>query len=190
MKTIPKHNFKEGLPQEFEIVDLSTLFQNFSQAMSTPHRAEFYQVIWFQKGSSTHVVDFNPQCIESNTILFVNKGSVQQFDPRGNFTGKSILFTDDFFCKTNSDSKFLKSTPLFNDLFSISQVQLDGCTSLFRDMFNLMEAESSLNKDEYQSDILRNTLRKCTLTLRTAKKTAIRIYRSQKRNPYGYCYGV
>lgn len=159
MKTIPKHNFKQGLPHEFEIVDLGTLFQGYSQAMSKPHRAEFYQIIWFQKGSCTHHVDFNPQCIEPNTILFVNKGSVQQFDPRGNFTGKSILFTDDFFCKTDSDSKFLKSTPLFNDLFSVSQIQLTGTTPLFRDMFTLMEAESSEIKDKYQSDILRNTLR-------------------------------
>ncbi len=170
MKTIPKHNFKQGLPHEFEIVDLGTLFQGFSQEMSTPHRAEFYQIIWFQKGNCTHIVDFNPLFIESNTILFVNKGSVQQFDSRGSFTGKSILFTDNFFCKTDNDSKFLKSTPLFNDLFSVSQVQLAGVTSLLQAMFNLMATESSEVKDEYQSDILRNTLRNVLLHCERLKK--------------------
>ena len=156
-KNIKKYTFKVGLPQEFEIVQMGQLYKDYQAIITTTHRTEFYHIMWFQQGQSNHLVDFKPIEIKPNTILFLNKEIVQRFDKKGGFDGKAILFTDAFFCKTESDVKYLRSTILFNDLFSVSQIQLED-DSIFSDLFQLMETELTKNKDVLQTDILQNYL--------------------------------
>ncbi|AWW00766.1 AraC family transcriptional regulator [Arcticibacterium luteifluviistationis] len=126
--------------------------------MLVPHRADFYQILWFQDSSPTHLVDFNPIKTGTNTLLFINKGSVQIFDKNKDFKGKLILFTDDFFCKSDSDTTFLRSTILFNDLLSISQININDSPAIFGDIVKNLETELAKPNDTYQSDILRNLL--------------------------------
>ena len=56
------------------------------------------------------------------------------------------------------DFKFLRNTILFNDLFSVSHIQLKETTLLFKDLFRSMESELRNEKDHFQSDILKNLL--------------------------------
>lgn len=160
---IIKYNFKPGLPQEFEILDMAQLHEEFSDELKIPHRTEFYQILWFQKGTHTHLVDFKSIEIIPNTLLFVNKNSVQSFNVKADFKGKIILFTDSFFCKTEADTKFLRNTILFNDLISISQISISGLNSVFKTVFRQLEMELDNSKDDYQSDILRNQLKNLLL---------------------------
>lgn len=155
---IIKYDFKTGLPQEFEIVDIETLFKEFKDTLTTTHRTGFYHIIWFQEGNPTHLVDFNPIKIKPNTLLFLNKDIVQKFDSKTKFSGKAILFTDSFFCKTENDTKFLRNNILFNDLFSISQIQAQNQSKLFADLFQQMTDELQNDKDNSQADILQNLL--------------------------------
>lgn len=155
---IKKYDFKAGLPQEFEIVDIGELYQNFKNTLTSTHRAGFYHIIWFQKGNPTHLVDFNPIAIKPNTLLFLNKDIVQRFDNNTKFGGKAILFTDSFFSKTEADTKFLRNNILFNDLFSVSQIQIDEHTQLFAELLQQMTNELQNVKDNSQADILKNLL--------------------------------
>lgn len=155
---IKNYAFKNGLPQEFEIVDIAELYHEFKETLTETHRANFYHIIWFQNGSPTHLVDFNPIQIKSNTLLFLNKDIVQRFDNKIKFSGKAILFTDDFFCKTLNDATFLRGTVLFNDLFSVSQIQLNNQSKIFEDLLQLMTNELQNPKDNSQADILKNLL--------------------------------
>ncbi|MES2478859.1 MAG: helix-turn-helix domain-containing protein [Bacteroidota bacterium] len=159
MKTdIKKYDFKAGLPQEFEIVDIAELYKDFKDTLTTTHRTGFYHIIWFQQGSPTHLVDFNPIKIKPNTLLFLNKDTVQRFDGKSKFGGKAILFTDSFFCKTETDTKFLRNSILFNDLFSVSQIQVNKQAKLFADLLQQMTDELQKNKDNSQAYILQNLL--------------------------------
>ncbi|SDM24187.1 AraC family transcriptional regulator [Kriegella aquimaris] len=167
---IQKYGFKEGLPQEFEIVKLAELFQDFSKDLTSPHRTEFYQIIWFQKGTRTHMVDFNPISIKHNTLLFLDKNSVQCFDDKAAMDGIVLLFTDSFFCKSEADTKFLRSSFLFNDLHSISTIEARELTPIFANFFRLMEIELKNPLDHYQSDILRNYLQNFLLLAERERK--------------------
>ena len=159
MKTeIIKHEFKEGLPQEFEIVDLAELYKKHKDTITTTHRAGFYHIIWFQQGSPTHLVDFNPIEIKPNTLLFLNKDIVHRFDNKNKFDGKVILFTDTFYCKTESDLKYLRNSILFNDLFFVSKIQVHKQSELFSDLLKLMKCELQNPKDNFQPEILKNLL--------------------------------
>lgn len=159
MKTdIIKYDFKTGLPQEFEIVDIAELYKDFKDTLTITHRIGFYNIIWFEQGSPTHLVDFNPIKIKPNTLLFLNKDTVQRFDNKTKFSGKVILFTDSFFCKTETDTKFLRNSILFNDFFSVSQIQIERQLKLFTELLHQMTDELRNTKDNSQSDILRNLL--------------------------------
>jgi len=153
-----KYDFKRGLPHEFEIVDIAKLYKEFKDTLTTTHRTGFYHIIWFQQGSPTHLVDFNPIKIKPNTLLFLNKDTVQRFDNKTKFEGKAILFTDSFFCKTETDTKFLQNSILFNDLFSVSQIQVKKQSKLFTGLLQQMMEELKNTKDNSQADILQNLL--------------------------------
>ena len=157
-KYIKNYDFKTGLPQEFEIVDLVELYKDFKDTLTTTHRTGFYHIIWFQNGNPTHLVDFNPIKIKPNTLLFLNKDKVQRFDNKTKFQGKAILFTDSFFCKTEADTKFLRNTILFNDLFLVSQIRIDKQTKLFSELLQQMKDELQNENDNAQTDILKNLL--------------------------------
>lgn len=155
---IKKYNFKEGLPFEFEIIAISDLYRKSSNVLTKHHRANFYHIIWVQKGKPTHFVDFNPIKIETDSLLFVPKNCVHQFDIENEYEGKVILFTDDFFCKDNNDFQFLQSTILFNDLYEITQIHINSDNEEFEDIFQLMNSEFLKKIGDSQYDILRNLL--------------------------------
>lgn len=159
MKTsIIKYDFKTGLPQEFEIVDIAKLYKEYKDTLTTTHRTGFYHIIWFQHGNPTHLVDFKPIKIKPNTLLFLNKDTVQRFDNKNKLKGKAILFTDSFFCKSETDNKFLRNSILFNDLFSVSQIQINKHIGLFSGILQQMMNELKNIKDNSQADILQNLL--------------------------------
>lgn len=159
MKTnIKKYDFKTGLPHEFEIVDLSELYNKSKNILTHLHRAGFYHIIWFKDCNVTHWVDFNPIKIKSNSLLFLNKDVVHRFDNKQKVKGKVLLFTDSFFCKTEGDTKFLKRTVLFNDILEVSPLEIDNKLTQFNTILHLMTDESQLLNDEFQSNILQKLL--------------------------------
>jgi AraC-like DNA-binding protein len=155
---ILQYEFKGDLPLGFEIFNIQDHYKIHKDIMIAPHRAEFYHILWIQKGTPTHFVDFTPIKLVPNSLLFINKGTVQNFDSKGNFEGKAIVFTDNFFCKTKEDIKALKSNILFNDLFGSSAIQLQKGSNAFTDCFDLMEQQFKTSPDIFQEGILRTLL--------------------------------
>ena len=155
---IKKYSFKPGLPHEFEIVDMADFYNRNIDKLTTVHRTGFYQIIWFHSGNLTLWVDFRPLQVKPNTIVFLNKDVVKRLDDTTPFDGLAILFTDNFYCKTEADTKYLRNNILFNDLLAISEIQVSGQSKLFESLFEQMNDEYHQVKDNFQSDILQNLL--------------------------------
>lgn len=171
---IEKYDFKIGLPQEIEIVDTNKLYAISPEKLTSLHRTGFYMIIWFRKGGNTHFVDFKPVKIKEDTLLFLNKDMVHRFDKNGNFEAKALLFTENFFCKNDEHSKFLRKSSLFNDFFSVSQIAVQASKTPFSEVFQQIEKELQRDKDGVQSDILRNLLYNVLLyATREIENTAI-----------------
>lgn len=157
-KKISKYGFKEGFPFEFEIVSLRDVYLRHREMLINPHRTEFYHILWFQKGTPTHYVDFEPVKIYNNSLLFVNKDQVNSFDKSSKFDGYVILFTDDFYCQTEQDRKFLKSTPLFNYAFNTTSIKIEKSDLIISSISNLILDEIKKPADEKQKFIIKNYL--------------------------------
>ncbi len=155
---IKKYKFKEGLPLEFEIISVRDLYSKNKDIVSKPHRSQFYHIIWVQEGTIKHLVDFNQIHVKSNSLFFIPRDFVHVFDTKNNYEGQIILFTDDFFCFTKDDAKFLKSTILFNDLLSITQIDLSATGQEFASLFKILQSEYSKAFDPFQHGVLKNLL--------------------------------
>jgi AraC-like DNA-binding protein len=155
---ITQYKFKDGLPLEFEVLSIKDLFAKNRAVLTLPHRADFYHIIWIEKGTATHLVDFNPIHLSKGTVLFINKGKVQFFDASEKYDGKVILFTDRFFNKSAADLAFLNGTILFNDFLEPSVLKIDKTKAPIEDTLRLMISEASEKAGQLKGDIVRSFL--------------------------------
>ena len=169
-KSIADFKFKPGLPLELEIISIKDLYSKGRKQVTLPHRTDFYNIVWTEKGNPTHLVDFQPVKVPKNSILFINKTQVHLFDSNENYDGKVIVFTDNFFCKTQEDVAFLNSTILFNDLLETTPLKLDGITKHLQTLVGLIQGELPNASDTVQRDILQNYLHNFLLLCDTEKR--------------------
>lgn len=167
---IKKYEFKEGLNLEFEILDLKEVLSVKKPMMIIPHRAQFYHILWIEKGEGTHFVDFNPISLQDHSIICVPQNSVNRYDKRAKYKGKAIVFTDRFFSKTKQDFQYLQSSILFSDLYPVSQFKINPKSSDLKIVLNLMEQEFNKKKDVAHYHILHNLLHVFLLQLEREMK--------------------
>ena len=61
------------------------------------HLHGFYEIIWFQKGSGTHYVDFNQYAIAPGTIIFISPGQIHSFDTKHDQEGYVLKICAELF---------------------------------------------------------------------------------------------
>jgi len=122
---IKKLKFKRNTDLQIEVVPLQTLTTVSRGHLVTPHRTNFYHIFLFENCQPTHFVDFEPINIQPHSLLFIDKDRVHQFDQLLKYDGSLLIFTEDFFCTTETDTKFLRSTILFNDLADQPTIKLN-----------------------------------------------------------------
>jgi AraC-like DNA-binding protein len=157
-ESIKKYQFKDGLHHEFEIVDLQKKFNASKAMMTIPHRAQFYHVLFIEKGKGTHYVDFNPITVEDNCLVFIPHNSVNRFDAQGEYAGRGIIFTDNFFCKNQQDMQYLRSSILFSDLYGTAILKLTKQPNEVSSIIGLLEDEAVKEPDALQYHVLHNLL--------------------------------
>ena len=122
---IKKLKFKRNADLQIEVLPLHTLTSVSKDHLITPHRTNFYHIFLFENCQPTHFVDFEPIKIEPYTLLFIDKDRVHQFDQLLQYEGQVLIFTEAFFCTSESDTKFLRSSILFNDLAGKPTIKLN-----------------------------------------------------------------
>ncbi len=157
-REIKKVDFENNHSLQIEVVHLSGLIKKHSNALTIPHRTNFYHIFLFENCSPTHIVDFTPIKIKPHSLLFINKDNVHLFDKSSRYDGKVLIFTDEFFCVTEADRKFLHNTNLFNNLLSTSTIQIKKSNKKFERLFYLIEKELENKPDKNQYNILKNLL--------------------------------
>lgn len=161
---IINYDFKSGLAQEIELVDIEELYKRSEKIITSRHRAGFYVILYIEAGNGRHFVDYNQIELHPKTLYFFHKDIVQQFDKGpSELKGKAILFTDTFFSESEQDSKFLKTTGLFNHLLDISSVQQVEVLDYFKVTFGQIDHELKNERDVAQKIILKNLLQNLLL---------------------------
>ncbi len=155
---IKKYKFKSSLDLQVEIINLEKLTNEKKEHIFIPHRTNFYHIFIFENCSPIHFLDFKKIEIKPYSLLFIDNDRVHQFDNSRVYKGKMLIFTDNFYCRNENDTKFLKSSILFNDLYDIANFQVKERFNKFMNICNLIEEELVFPADSVKQDILKNYL--------------------------------
>ncbi|MCX6265982.1 MAG: helix-turn-helix domain-containing protein [Bacteroidetes bacterium] len=168
---IKKLNFKRNADLQIEVVPLQTLTTVSKDHLIVPHRTNFYHIFLFENCQPTHFVDFDPIKVEPYTLLFIDKDRVHQFDQLLNYEGRILIFTDAFFCTSESDTRFLRSSILFNDLAGKPTIKLNKTD--FETFIHICESirdELLLPTDNSKHILLKNLLHNFLLLCEREKR--------------------
>jgi AraC family transcriptional activator of pobA len=80
----------------FEIHTMEWIAQNRFQQNSTPHRHNYFVIIWVKKGSGIHLIDLEKYELEDNTVYCITPGQVHQLNTTGTVEGYVISFMAEF----------------------------------------------------------------------------------------------
>lgn len=83
-----------------------------------PHRHDFYEVLYLNRGSGTHVIDGNAYDIEPPCIFFMSPGQAHKIEFSNDISGYIFIFTAEFFLLNQSNQNRLIEFPFF---FSVQQ---------------------------------------------------------------------
>ncbi|MBK7214417.1 MAG: helix-turn-helix domain-containing protein [Bacteroidales bacterium] len=156
---IKKLTFKRKAELQIEVVPLKILTTVSKEHLIIPHRTNFYHIFLFENCQPTHIVDFEPIDIQPYSLLFIDKDRVHQFDLMLKYEGQVLIFTDDFFSTTETDTRFLRSSILFNDLAGKPTINLNKID--FEKFIHICESitkELDLPADNSKQILLKNLL--------------------------------
>ncbi|MBE9584331.1 helix-turn-helix domain-containing protein [Mucilaginibacter sp. JRF] len=138
-----------------------------------PHKHSFYHLVYFTRGSGTHVIDFETYDVKPGQVYFMIPGQVHSWFFEGEIDGYIINFSQAFFTSFLLRPDYLDSLPFFSGNTDDAVIQLNAKTQ--KAVIALFESviEESTQHDRYSFDMIRTAMmRLFTLVAREHKKHA------------------
>lgn len=154
--TIKKYPFDSSTTIGVEVKNLDFLWEKAS-ITNVIHRADFYHLIWVEKGELFLMVDFEELCLKGNDAFLISPGQVCRFNLQSHPRAFSLLFVPEFLGEAPTDAqllhKILGITPLERKVISLQNLPINNLMQQL-----ICELECYTN-DEYQLVIARSCLR-------------------------------
>lgn len=100
----------ERKSQQFQ-VEVFDANRHFS--VKYPHRHDFFEVLYLQKGSGYHVIDGNKYEIKPPCVFFMSPGQAHKLELSHDIEGFIFIFTSDFYLLNRSNQNSLIEFPFF-----------------------------------------------------------------------------
>jgi len=94
---------------------MEEVYRNANGAPDSPHRHDYYTIIFIERGQGAHFVDFTRYDIEDRTIFFIQPGQMHQLVLSAEPVGWVITFTEEFLIANSIPEKLINDIYLFND---------------------------------------------------------------------------
>jgi len=124
------------------------------------HLHGFYEIIWFQKGSGVHYVDFNEYPVEPGIIFFISPGQIHSFDNLHNQKGVVLKICAGFLSdESNGESGYLCYN-IFNAFdhlpyIRISEQDSDRLSAIIEALQNELEENCKLGHKDYLQSLVK-----------------------------------
>ena len=114
----------------------------------SPHRHNYYTIIFIENGKGTHFVDFKEYQVEDNSLFFILPGQMHQMKLTELPKGWVMIFTEEFLLANSIPDKLINDIYLFNDYgqsppLALNEAQMNVYLSLVTQM---EQFSSSLEK--------------------------------------------
>lgn len=156
-----------------EILPLSTFFKEKKDVGdSHVHVDNFYEIIWFQKGTGYHYVDFNEYPITPNTIFFVTPGQIHSFDRRHDQEGIVLKICTDLLDEATLEEASFRMFNLFRGNGEPWHHIDDVNASKMAMLIDVLREEIELNAEVGHTDYMKALLRMLVITIERGCKEA------------------
>ncbi len=145
---------------ELELHFMPKFFHENGCGGMPPHVHEFYQIVWFRRGSGTHRIDFVDYPVSDNTIFFISPGQIHAFDGNDNYSGVIVLFNASFLVdEETSESIFLKYN-VFNaydslPFYNVSEEEAERLMLLVNEMNREYSLTGAFAHKDYMQYLVR-----------------------------------
>lgn len=185
---IPLHDFSKddrtSIP--FRILPLERKDQyDFSE----PHRHNYYEIFFFEKGGGTHNIDFDELEIVDHGVQFVSPGQIHVVSRALDSHGSVLLFSRDFFYMNQQNKDILYELPFFHTQGNRQHLPLTQDEfAILMDSVAEMKREYESNGDLAREEIIRSLLNVLLIRCRryyekaalapaqNADRSAVRLY--------------
>jgi len=116
-KDIKTYTFAESAQSnsDFALKRMEDVYRNSNGAPDSPHRHDYYTIIFIERGEGIHFVDFIEYKVEGHTIYFIQPGQMHQLVLTSEPVGWVITFTEEFLIANSIPEKLINDIYLFND---------------------------------------------------------------------------
>jgi AraC family transcriptional regulator, transcriptional activator of pobA len=116
-KDIKTYTFPEQSLQSpgFALKRMEDIFRLSGGAPDSPHRHNYYTIIFIEQGEGSHFIDFTEYKVENRTIFFIQPGQMHQLILTQEPIGWVITFTEEFLIANSIPDKMINDIYLFND---------------------------------------------------------------------------
>lgn len=149
---IPSHTLSNN--QTSNVV-INRLSKSNDYNFSEPHRHDYYELFYFQKGGGEHEIDFKPFEIKSDSFQLVAPGQVHQMKRSPGSMGFVLLFTNEDIIESKSVFDFLleHSAHSVDERNPFCNLNPDESKLIGRIILDAWE-----NKSKTSSEIMKHTL--------------------------------
>lgn len=153
------HNFSspERKSQQFQ-VEVFDANRHFS--VKYPHRHDFFEVLFLQKGSGFHVIDGNKYEITPPCVFFMSPGQAHKLELSNDIEGFIFIFTSDFYLLNRSNPNSLIEFPFFYTIHQDNPPLLLGNANdvRFLEMLFQRGIQEISSNDSANTELLRSLL--------------------------------
>jgi AraC-like DNA-binding protein len=149
-KQIPVHDLIETDDTSCKIIALNI---PLDYSTNEAHRHNYFEVLFFTKGSGKHMIDFDVHDIKPQSLHFVSAGQVHAMNRSPDTKGYVIAFSREFMFLNTNDTSVLNDFPAFNKtaepVLSLSNELCAEMESLVKNMEAVYQSS-----DPYKEKIL------------------------------------
>jgi AraC family transcriptional regulator, transcriptional activator of pobA len=142
-------------PTEFEILRFEEMEE---PEVADIHKHTFYEILWFDEGHSTQVIDYREYDISPGALFFISPNQVHEFIEWQPLKGGSIFFTEHFFLLDNPDQDKLFELSFLENFWAKPFLIPDNQEFMqIRQTIELLVVEKK--RSDCSTEILRSLLR-------------------------------
>lgn len=151
----------------FNIRKVDTSYQDYDE--SAPHQHKFYQFLFFDDASGTHLIDDKTYKVENKSLHLVSPQHVHHLVLEEGSKGYVCMFKEELFFVHNESSKFLDEIDLFSNWNTNPVLQIDDAN--FDELNTIL---SALSKEYAEQKMRKNELLLMGLKMFLIKASRIR----------------
>lgn len=107
---------------------METIFDQAKGNIDIPHRHDYYTVLFIEKATGSHLIDYQNYPLLSKQVFFVSPGQVHQVNTLSRPKGRVITFSREFLMNNNIPESFISNINLFQQFGDSPPLELDQIT--------------------------------------------------------------